>query len=165
MQVDSVLYLSFSSTYQTALLAHLFGVWLVMQQLSLSFSHPSSRSLHILFTFSLSLTRKCTETQFLPQGWMLDINMDRMQRFSKPGFVWRVDVYIYVQSDCMQSRCGSLRPRVSGRRILLVSARGNTSLIISAPVSVCLRSSAAHPWTASTSSTSPFLSQLFSCPR
>lgn len=42
------------------------------------------------------------------------------------------DLLLYVQSECMFSRCGSLRPRVSGRRILLVSARGNTSLIISA---------------------------------
>lgn len=107
---------------------------------SLSLSHPSSASLHIVFTCSLSLTRKCTETQLLPQGWMLDVNMDRMQRFSKPGFVWSVDVYTYVQRERMHGRCGSLRPRVSGRRILLVSARGNTSLILSAQVSVCLRS-------------------------
>lgn len=42
------------------------------------------------------------------------------------------DLLMYMQSECMFSRCGSLRPRVSGRRILLVSAGGNTSLIISA---------------------------------
>lgn len=96
--MDSVLYLSLSSTYQTALLAHLFGVWLVMQQLSLSFSHPSSASLHILFTFSLSLSlaRTCTETQFLPQGWMLDINMDRMCKDFPSRGLFDVLIYTYV---------------------------------------------------------------------
>lgn len=158
MQADAVLYLYFSPTYQTALLAHLFGVWLVMQQLPLPLS--SFRSLAL----SLSLTRKCTETQLLPQWWMLDINMDRMRRFSKPGFVWSVDVYSCVQSERMNDRCGSLRPRVSGRRILLVSARGNASLIVSAQVSVCLSLPAARQWTISTS-TSSSLSPLFSCPR
>lgn len=145
-QADSVLYLSFSSTYQTALPAHLFGVWLVMQQLSLPlssfFSLSPSLPLSTFYSPACSLTLKCTETQLLPQGWMLDIYryLDRMQRFSKAGFFWSVDVYTYVQRECMHIRCGSLRPCVSGRRILLVSAWGNASLIISAQISICLHS-------------------------
>lgn len=63
-QADSVLYLSFSSTYQTALLAHLFGVLLVMQQLSLPLSSflSLSSSVHIFFTCSLSYTQMHRDT-------------------------------------------------------------------------------------------------------
>lgn len=75
-QADSVLYLSFSSTYQKALLAHLFGVWLVMQQLS----HPSSPSLHLSSFLSLSLS-----PHFIHLLSLLHANAQRHSCFLRDG--------------------------------------------------------------------------------
>lgn len=134
--LSSSFYLSFSSTHYAASLAHLFGVWFVMQQPPLPLSSSLSRSpslsfflcLYILFTCFHSYMQQQRLGCFLRDGRWTN-TWTGCKDLPNQGLF---DLLMFLQSECMFSRCGSLRPRVPGRRILLVSARGNTSLIISA---------------------------------
>lgn len=116
-------YLSFSSTHHAALLAHLFGVWFVMQQPPLPLSSSLSLALfflclYILFTCFHSYMQQQRLGCFLRDGrWTY--TWTGCRDLPNQGLF---DLWMYMQSECMFSRCGSLRPRVSGRRILLVSA-------------------------------------------
>lgn len=93
----------------------------------LSLSLFLSVSLH--FIHLLSLFHATAETRLLLRDGRWTYAWTGCKDLPNQGLF---DLLLYMQSECMFSRCGSLRPRVSGRRILLVSARGNTSLIISA---------------------------------
>lgn len=112
--------LSFSSTHPAALLAHLFGVWLVMQQPPLPLSSSLSPSfflcLYILFTCFHSYMQQQRLGCFLTDGRWTHTRTG-CKDLPNQGLL---DLLMYMQSECMFSRCGSLRPRVSGRRILLV---------------------------------------------